>query len=67
MTLVHAPLPLIKPVVRALERLPFFPITTNQLTMLLEENICREGTPFYDAYDTPPIRFGEGIREYLRP
>jgi NADH dehydrogenase len=66
-TLVHAPLRLMKPVVRALERLPFFPITTNQLTMLLEENICREGTPFYDAYDTPPIRFAEGIREYLRP
>ncbi len=64
--LVHAPLPLMKPVVRALGRFPFFPITTNQLAMLLEENICREGTPFYAAYDTPPIRFADGIREYLR-
>lgn len=64
--LAHAPLALMKPVVRAFERLPFFPITTNQLAMLLEENICREGTPFYADYDTPPIRFADGIREYLR-
>ncbi|HZG78561.1 MAG TPA: SDR family oxidoreductase, partial [Paenibacillus sp.] len=67
MTLAHAPLWLMKPVVRAFERLPFFPITTNQLTMLLEENICRDGTPFYDAYDTQPIPFTAGIREYLGP
>ncbi|HZG55301.1 complex I NDUFA9 subunit family protein [Paenibacillus sp.] len=64
--LAHVPLALMKPVVAAMERFPFFPITTNQLTMLLEENICRSGTPFYDAYGTPPIRFADGIREYLR-
>jgi len=65
--LAHAPLWLMKPAVRAFERLPFFPVTTTQLAMLLEENICREGTPLYAAYDTPPIRFADGIREYLRP
>lgn len=63
--LAHAPLWLMQPVVRIMERFPLFPITTNQLTMLLEENICRQGTPFYDAYRTPPIRFADGIREYL--
>jgi len=65
--LVHAPLPLMKPIVRAMERFPWFPVTTNQLTMLLEENICREGTPFYGVYDPPVVRFADGIREYLRP
>jgi len=65
--LVHAPLPLMKPIVRAMERFPWFPVTTNQLTMLLEENICRQGTPFYDVYDPPVVRFADGIREYLRP
>ena len=59
--LVHMPLPLMKPAVRLFERLPFFPITTNQLAMLLDENICRRGTPFYDAFDTPPIPFAAGI------
>ncbi|HZG83790.1 NAD(P)H-binding protein [Paenibacillus sp.] len=65
--LVHAPLPLMKPIVRAMERFPWFPVTTNQLTMLLEENICREGTPFYGVFDPPVVRFADGIREYLRP
>ncbi|WP_309121134.1 NAD-dependent epimerase/dehydratase family protein [Paenibacillus sp.] len=64
--LVHAPLWLMKPAVRLFERFPFFPITGNQLAMLLEENICRDGTPFYEAYRTPAIRFSDGIREYLR-
>ena len=60
--LVHMPLALMKPMVRAFERLPFFPITTNQLAMLLEENICRDGTPFCDVFDTPPIPFSAGLR-----
>lgn len=64
--LLHQPLWLMRPVIRALERFPFFPITTNQLAMLLEENICREGTPFYEAFQTKPVRFADGIREYLR-
>jgi NADH dehydrogenase len=65
--LIHAPLWLMRPTVTIMERFPFFPITTNQLTMLLEENVCRGGTPFYDVYNTPPIRFADGIREYLKP
>jgi uncharacterized protein YbjT (DUF2867 family) len=65
--LMHVPLGLMKPVVSLFERFPFFPITNTQLAMLLEENFCREGTPFYDAYNTVPIPFGEGIREYIRP
>jgi uncharacterized protein YbjT (DUF2867 family) len=64
--LVHAPLLVMRPVVKLMERFPFFPVTTNQLSMLLEENICRDGTPIYDVYRTEPIRFADGIREYIR-
>jgi uncharacterized protein YbjT (DUF2867 family) len=64
--LVHIPLGLMKPVVAAFERFPFFPITRTQLSMLLEESICREGTPFYEAYGCKPIPFAEGIREFIR-
>lgn len=65
--LVHQPLWMMKPMITLFERFPFFPITRTQLSMLLEENICREGTPFYDAYRTEPIRFADGIREYIHP
>jgi uncharacterized protein YbjT (DUF2867 family) len=64
--LVHIPLGLMKPVVAALERFPFFPITRTQLSMLLEESICREGTSFYETYGCKPIPFAEGIREFIR-
>ena len=63
--LVHLPLWFMRPVITVMERFPFFPITTNQLTMLLEENICRDGTPFADIYQIQPVRFREGIRQYL--
>lgn len=65
--LLHQPLWLMRPVIHTMERFPFFPITSTQLAMLLEENICREGTPFYEAYETAPIRFADGIREYIKP
>jgi nucleoside-diphosphate-sugar epimerase len=63
--LVHLPLWFMRPIITVMERFPFFPITTNQLTMLLEENICRDGTPFAEIYEVQPVRFREGIREYL--
>ncbi|WP_199615600.1 NAD-dependent epimerase/dehydratase family protein [Paenibacillus alkalitolerans] len=65
--LAHVPLSLMKPAVSLFERFPFFPITGTQLSMLLEENICRDGTPFYDVFKTAPIPLSEGIREYIRP
>ncbi len=39
-TKVHQPLWLMKPAVALLESLPSFPITTSQMTMLLEGNVC---------------------------
>lgn len=57
------PLSIMKPVIKALQGISAFPITMDQLQMLLEENICtgewRKTFPF------EPIKFREGIREYL--
>lgn len=63
--LLNVPLWLTKPAVAAFHRIPAFPITKDQLTMLLEENICRDGNRIVQAYDLQPIRFADGIREYL--
>ncbi len=60
----HLPLGLMRPVIRALEKLPFFPITTDQLTMLLASNRC-EPEPFFEAFGFEPTRFSEGLRERL--
>lgn len=38
--MVPMPAALLKPVVRLLERFPQFPLTGDQLTMLLEDNVC---------------------------
>jgi NADH dehydrogenase len=57
------PLSIMKPLIKALQGISAFPITMDQLQMLLEENICngewRKTFPF------EPIRFRDGIREYL--
>lgn len=63
---LHFPLALMKPVINVMEHFPFFPITNAQLTMLLEENICQDGTRLYNSFQLPVIRFAEGIRAYLR-
>jgi uncharacterized protein YbjT (DUF2867 family) len=62
--LLHVPIWAAKPVVTAMQRFPFFPVTRDQLTMLLEENICRDNR-FSEAFGVKHIRFAEGIREYL--
>lgn len=36
--------PLARPVVRIMERFPSFPVTTDQLSMLLEDNVCETAT-----------------------
>jgi len=58
------PLPLIRPLVRLLQRLPGFPITLDQLQMLLEESICDGG--WREQFGVPPRDFRRSIGEYLR-
>lgn len=63
---LHQPLSLMRPIVSWLEHFPFFPITTAQLTMLIEENICQDESSFYRDFSFKPIYFRQGIREYLQ-
>jgi NADH dehydrogenase len=62
---VHFPLLLIKSIIPLMQRLPQFPITMDQLQMLLEESIC--GGMWKKVFGFEPRSFADGIREYLRP
>lgn len=57
------PLALMQPLIKALERFSAFPITRDQLQMLLEENICSGA--WRETFSFAPIHFREGIRRYL--
>jgi len=61
---LHQPLFMIKPVVRLLENLPPFPITSTQLTMLLEGNVC-DPAPWQEVFGLTPEDFAAGIRRVL--
>jgi len=57
------PLTIMKPVIKALQGISAFPITSDQLQMLLEENIC-DGC-WRETFRFEPIRFRDGICAYL--
>jgi NADH dehydrogenase len=59
------PLAVMQPLIGALQGFSAFPITLDQLQMLLEENIC-DGC-WRETFHIDPIRFNDGIREYLVP
>jgi NADH dehydrogenase len=63
-TTVKSPLGLIKSVVPFLQKIPAFPLTTDQLQMLIEESIC-DGNWRY-TFTFEPVRFEEGIRAYVK-
>jgi len=50
---VHVPLALMRPVIRALERFSFFPITVDQLAMLLMNNVC-DPRGFFETFGISP-------------
>lgn len=58
---LHHPLALIRPLTRLLERLPFFPLTRDQLTMLQEDNVC-DPHPFFRAFNLEAVEFPDGLR-----
>jgi uncharacterized protein YbjT (DUF2867 family) len=62
---VHMPLVLLKPAVRLLERFSFFPLSSDQLVMLTEDNVC-DGSAFFRDLEITPTPFREGIARYLR-
>lgn len=63
---LHHPLALMKPMIALMENVPQFPITTSQLTMLLEGNVC-DPTDWAAAFGITPTPFAEGIGRYLKP
>lgn len=60
-----APLAVMKGIVPFLQKLPSFPITTDQIAMLVEENIC-DGS-WRTTFFFEPQSFEEGIKKYLHP
>ena len=60
----HAPLGLMKLIIPIMQNIPQFPITMDQLQMLLEENIC-DGA-WKSVFGFEPHGFKEGISEYLQ-
>lgn len=61
---VRQPLFLMKPTVKLLESFHQFPITTDQMTMLLQGNVCDPAVWAAD-FDLEPIDFVEGIKDCL--
>lgn len=62
---VYQPLGVMRPLVAWLERLPFFPLTSDQLLMLEENNVC-DPKPFFRAFDLEPIEFPDGLRQMFQ-
>lgn len=60
---VRSPLGLMRAVVPFLQKIPAFPLTSDQLQMLVEESIC--DCAWRKTFDFDPVRFEAGIREYL--
>jgi len=59
----HLPLGLMKLVIPFMQKIPQFPITMDQLQMLLEENIC--GGEWQQMFGFEPRGLQDGINEYL--
>lgn len=63
---VHQPLVLMKPAIALMESVPSFPITSVQLTMLLEGNVC-DPEKWSAAFDITPTPLAEGLRRAVKP
>jgi len=63
---MHVPMLLLKPMARLLETaLPHPPVTTGQLLMLQEDNVCSM-RDIRDVFGIEPIRFQEGLKRFMR-
>jgi len=62
---VHLPLFLMEPMARVLETVfPNPPLTTNQLIMLQEDNVCSM-RDIHDAFGIEPVTFREGLKKFI--
>ena len=60
----HIPIGLVRPVTRALYRLPGYPLTPDQLLMLEEDNIC-DPSAFFSTFGLTPVSLAAGLRTML--
>jgi NADH dehydrogenase len=58
------PLLLMQLITPILEKFPFYPVTSDQITMLLEESIC--DSSWQETFGFEPVGFAAGIAQYLR-
>jgi NADH dehydrogenase len=61
---VKNPLALMRLIVPVMQRFPFFPITTDQIDMLVEGNFC--DSSWRTTFGFEPTRFEDGISRYLK-
>lgn len=59
---VHQPISLVKPIVSMLDGFDKFPITEDQLKMLLEGNEC-DSEPWAKAFGIDPVSFEAGVHQ----
>ena len=62
---VHSPLFLVKPLINCLQNLPGFPLTSDQLSMLLAGNVC-DPQPWIKEFGIEPRPFVEVLRRQLQ-
>lgn len=61
---IHIPAFIMSLMAELFDWIPSFPITTEQIAMLLESNVCDE-RPFFEQFGIKPIHFKEGISRYI--
>lgn len=61
-TKIHQPLFMIKPMIRVMQSSEHFPITSDQLTMLVEGNVC-DPTEWQETFGLKATSYAEGIGE----
>ena len=62
---VHVPISVVRPVTQALYRLPGYPLTPDQLTMLEEDNTC-DPAAFLSTFGLTPVPLAAGLRAMFR-
>ncbi len=62
---LYQPMGVMRPLVACCQHLPFFPLTSDQLLMLEEDNVC-DPTPFFKAFDLEPVNFPDGLRRMFQ-
>jgi NADH dehydrogenase len=59
-TKAHQPLFMVKPMIKMMEHSSHFPITSDQVEMLLQGNVC-DTTAWTTAFGIKPVSYAEGI------